>query len=52
MELIGDPWGEYHYEIKWRKPPKWYKGWVKVIDKFVVENIFNYLLKNKELLEI
>lgn len=39
--------GEYKYNIVWPKPPKWYKGWLKKIENYLADIIYEYLLKNK-----
>jgi hypothetical protein len=49
-KLIRDPYGEYHYEVIWRNPPKWYKKWMYKIENRLAQIIYNYLLKNKEYL--
>lgn len=30
--------------------PKWYKGWMRKIEEPIANKIFNYLLKNKDML--
>jgi hypothetical protein len=50
-KIIGDPWGDYHIEIVWSKPPKWYKNWMRSIEYYIAQKIYAYLLKNKEILK-
>lgn len=50
-KIIGDPWGEYHVEVIWTKPPKWYKGWMRDIEEPIANHIYNYLLKNKAIIK-
>lgn len=49
-ELIGDPYGEYHYEVVWSKPPKWYRGWLYKVENHLAQIIYPYLFKNKKYL--
>ena len=51
-KLVGDPYGEYHYEIVWSKPPKWYKGWMYKAESRIAHDIYQYLLKNKEYIKL
>lgn len=50
-KIEGDPWGDYHIEIVWSKPPKWYKNWMRSIEYAIALKIYAYLLKNKEILK-
>lgn len=49
-KLVRDPYGDYHYEIVWPKPPKWYKNWMYKAEKHLAQIIYQYLLKNKKYL--
>ena len=49
-KIEGDPWGDYHIEIVWEKPPKWYMNWMRSIEYVIAQKIYAFLLKKKEIL--
>lgn len=50
-KVVVDSFGEPHVEIVWSKPPKWYKGWMEKIEYPIAMRIYNYLLKNKDIVK-